>query len=211
MDRVGLLTWTTCGSWLPGDDRGFVSNADDGGGRGRRRNGPGTEPAARQRGLALPARSRRDGTPVRLDAGHARIVLEQLRETAVARGWSLVGAAIMANHVHVVIGVDGDPEPDGLPRDFKGYASRRPSRERGRPVGGRWWTEGGSRRKLAGGRPPCSPPRRTSRTRTTPCGSGWTRHGIGGSCSPSRRRRGPERTTAVQTRVMPLGWPRDRG
>ena len=30
MDRYWLLTWTTYGTWLPGDARGFVSNVADG-------------------------------------------------------------------------------------------------------------------------------------------------------------------------------------
>ncbi|MGC1272773.1 MAG: hypothetical protein WBC44_03635 [Planctomycetaceae bacterium] len=31
-DRFWLLTWTTYGSWLPGDERGFVSRVKDGDG-----------------------------------------------------------------------------------------------------------------------------------------------------------------------------------
>jgi hypothetical protein len=29
MDRFWLLTWTTYGTWLPGDERGFVSEVRD--------------------------------------------------------------------------------------------------------------------------------------------------------------------------------------
>ena len=42
MDRYWLLTWTTYGSWLPGDERGFVSNVRVGPGPEIRHNIPGT-------------------------------------------------------------------------------------------------------------------------------------------------------------------------
>ena len=56
--------------------------------------------------------------------------------------------AIMKNHVHLVVGVPGDPEPDTLLRDFKSYGSRRLNRLVGTPDSGTWWTAGGSRRIL---------------------------------------------------------------
>ena len=42
MDRYWLLTWTTYGTWLPGDQRGFVSNVPNGSGPEVRHNIPGT-------------------------------------------------------------------------------------------------------------------------------------------------------------------------
>jgi hypothetical protein len=42
MDRYWLLTWTTYGTWLPGDKRGFVSPVRTGAGSERRHNQPGT-------------------------------------------------------------------------------------------------------------------------------------------------------------------------
>lgn len=41
MDRHWLLTWTTYGTWLPGDVRGFVSDVKDGPGPEVRHNIPG--------------------------------------------------------------------------------------------------------------------------------------------------------------------------
>ncbi len=52
----------------------------------------------------------------------------------------------MANHVHLVVGVSCDPEPDTLLRDFKTFASRELNRLTG--VKQRWWTQSGSTRKL---------------------------------------------------------------
>jgi REP element-mobilizing transposase RayT len=45
-------------------------------------------------------------------------LVDQFRETAGVRGWALLAAAVMANHVHLVVGVDGDPEPAEFLRVF---------------------------------------------------------------------------------------------
>src|SRR6266540_502234 len=42
VDRYWLLTTTTYGTWLPGDERGFVSNLANEAGKGERHNVPGT-------------------------------------------------------------------------------------------------------------------------------------------------------------------------
>ncbi len=148
MTRTWLLTWTTYGTWLPGDERGFVSNVRDGDGPEVKHNAPGTPYDARRRGLALVAKSLMKGDPVWLTAAQARPLAEQFRETAAFRGWTLHALAVMANHVHLVVEVAGDPEPEALLRDFKSYGSRRLNREFGAPRSGTWWTTGGSRRKL---------------------------------------------------------------
>ena len=96
-DRVWFLTWTTYGTWLPGDPR---------------------------------------------------IVQVQFEETARHRGYSIVVGAVMNNHVHLVVGVTGDPDPSDLLRDFKSYASRALNRRFGKPESGTWWTEQGSKRKV---------------------------------------------------------------
>jgi len=142
MDRVWLLTWTTYGSWLPGDDRGFVSNFADARGQGHRRNGPGTVPASSHPGLAASAKAAMTGPVVRLTAAQAREVLAQFHETAAHRGWALLAAAVMGNHVHLVAGVGGNPDPGTLLQGFKAYASRRLNRPLVTAV--KWWTEGGS-------------------------------------------------------------------
>lgn len=64
------------------------------------------------------------------------------------RGWQLLAAAVMANHVHLVAGVLGDPEPEHLQHSFKSYASRALKKRWQCPRNGTWWTSSGSRRKL---------------------------------------------------------------
>jgi REP element-mobilizing transposase RayT len=83
---------------------------------------------------------------VRLTRPQAAAVCDQFLETALFRGWDLRAVAVMANHVHLVVGVPGDPEPDSLLRDFKSYASRRLNCQFGRQP--RWWTQSGSTRIL---------------------------------------------------------------
>ncbi len=151
MDRVWLLTWTTYGTWLPGDRRGFVSNFAGTDGKGHRQNAPGTLPESDHPGLAGAARARLAGSAVWLTPDQARVLIGQFRETAECRGWTVMAVAVMANHVHIVVGVGGDPEPDIFLRDFKSYGSRKLSRLFDEPAGGRWWTQGGSTRILPDG------------------------------------------------------------
>jgi len=144
-DRFWLLTWTTYGTWLPGDRRGFVSNVADDDGSGVRFNQPSTPYTRDVRPLREFAIAQ-SGEPVLLTAEQAATALEQFRDTAAYRGWTLFAAAVMRNHIHLVVGVLGDPEPETLLRDFKSYASRKLNETFGRRD--RWWTESGSRRKL---------------------------------------------------------------
>jgi REP element-mobilizing transposase RayT len=150
MDRCWLLTWTTYGTWLPGDARGFVSDIADASGKGVRHNLPGTPCDADIPALNNYMRGSLKGDPVFLSAEHAAVLLPQFQETARFRGWLLLAVAIMANHVHVLVGVPGDPDPEDLLRDFKSYGSRALNRRWGKPPSGTWWTESGSRRKKAG-------------------------------------------------------------
>ena len=147
-DRYWFLTWTTYGTWLPGDDRGFVSNIDRGDGKGHRLNIPGIEPASKVRGLESMAREKMAGPPVYLNLEQATALLDQFRETAAYRGWELIVVAIMRNHVHVVVGVSGDPEPETILGSLKSYGGRRLNREFGKRESDTWWTKSGSRRRL---------------------------------------------------------------
>jgi REP element-mobilizing transposase RayT len=148
MDRYWLLTWTTYGTWLPGDARGFVSDVRDGPGPEVRHNVPGTPYDADDEQVRTRAQGCMVGKPVWLTAEQARIVADQFQATARFRGWHLVAVAVMANHVHLVVGVAGDPDPAKLIHDFKSYATRALKAAGHVPAGGRWWTESGSRRKL---------------------------------------------------------------
>ena len=148
VDRYWLLTTTTYGSRLPGDSRGFVSPVRDERGRSVLHNKPGTPFDADMPALARAAELRLKGPAIYLDFEQAQALLSQFQETAGHRGWLLRAVGIMNNHVHVVLGVPGDPDPEDLLRDLKSYGSRALNRRWGRPASGTWWTESGSKRKL---------------------------------------------------------------
>jgi hypothetical protein len=97
MDRYWLLTWTTYGTWLPGDRRGFVSDVVDGIGPEVRHNIPGTPVDADDERVRARALENLVGQPVWLTTEQAAIALAQFQETAAFRGWSLLAAAVMAN------------------------------------------------------------------------------------------------------------------
>ena len=148
MERYWLLTWTTYGSWLPGDRRGFVSSVEDGEGPQFRHNIPQTPYDADSAGLQHSARQQMKQAMVLLTKEQAQIVGAQFHETAEYRGWQLVAVAVMANHIHLIVGVPSDPDPESLLRDFKSYASRALNKTIDDGTTQRWWTRSGSKRKL---------------------------------------------------------------
>jgi REP element-mobilizing transposase RayT len=150
MDRYWFLTWTTYGTWLPGDRRGFVGKLRDENGLPYIQNLPGTHYDAAMPSLEKAMRAAMKGPPIRLSNEQAKTIMSQFHETAAYRGWLLLAAGVMANHVHLVVGVPGDPEPDKLLHDFKSYASRALNQKWPKPINGTWWTESGSKRKLRG-------------------------------------------------------------
>ena len=82
MDRYWLITWTTYGTWLAGDERGFVSNvyADDDGPEVRL-NVPGTDC---DRAMPLLQRYVRDhmiGDPFYLNKEQADALISQYQDT----------------------------------------------------------------------------------------------------------------------------------
>lgn len=148
MDRFWLLTWTTYGSWLPGDRRGFVGRIRQEDGSRVIHNVSGTPIDRDMPALQQAMRRSMKGKPIRLILEQATVVLTQFQETAVYRGWQLLAVAVMANHLHLVTGVVGDPAPERILHSFKSYASRALNKQWRRPVNGTWWTSSGSKRKL---------------------------------------------------------------
>ena len=148
-DRVWLLTWTTYGTWLPGDERGFISRVVAGPGPRVEHDQPLTPYDVDMPGLLRSARSKLKSPPIHLTADHAATLLAQFQETVRHRCWNLLATAVMTNHVHVLAGVPGDPAPENLLRDFKSYGSRALNSRCPKPASGTWWTESGSKRKKA--------------------------------------------------------------
>ncbi len=145
MDRHWFFTWRTYASWLPGED-GFVGEYVTPDGRrvtDNHHGSPVTEPIPE---LERYSREVQSGQAILLSASHAEVVLWQLHETATHRGWVLDAVAVIPNHVHIVFGVVGDPDPSAMLRDWKSYASRTLNSQFGKPPAPRWWADRGSKR-----------------------------------------------------------------
>jgi REP element-mobilizing transposase RayT len=154
MFRSWLLTSTFYGNWLPGDPRGFVSSVRDVRSDEREdpirheHDKPGTEYDRGFVGLHRAATEQLQQEPIRITLEQADVLLKQFQETAQFRVWSLLAAAIMSNHIHIVVTVPGDPDPEKILGDFKAYGSRALNRTWGKPASSAWWTFRGSKRKL---------------------------------------------------------------
>ncbi len=147
-----LITSTFHGQWLPGDERGSITNVRD------RRAGDDPSPARREHdrpgeafeeylpGLHLAAQSQLKGPPVTVGLAQAEELLDQFLETSAYRGWILHAVSIMANHIHLVVEAPSNVNKSQLLRDFKGYGARRLNSLFGRRESGTWWSDGGSGR-----------------------------------------------------------------
>lgn len=133
-----LLTWSTYGTWLHGDERGSVDRAT---------NRYGTALLEPDAPLRAAMRRVMAHEPVVLSAEMRGVVDRAVRDHAALRGWRLAALNVRTNHVHaVVLGVDADPSQ--LVREFKTWGTRR-LREAGLvDADRRVWTAHGSTRYL---------------------------------------------------------------
>jgi REP element-mobilizing transposase RayT len=138
------ITWTCYANWLPGDQRGYVSNTlSPEGGFETKQNTPGTPYTADDSHTRECARQLQNWDKVRLTPELALRATEGMVKAAAARGWRILRASVMANHVHVVI---TDCPDDGplVRRILKGNAQAAMNEFHGKTM--RWWTAGGSDR-----------------------------------------------------------------
>ena len=134
--KAYFLTWTTYGTWLPGDSRGWVDR--------HRTHGEVVDPPDPD--LERAARSKMTEAPVTLDVHERKLVLEAIHDTSSRREWCLHALDVRSNHVHVVISTN-NRRPGEVMGILKSYATR--ALRRARPQRkGRWWTRGGSKRLL---------------------------------------------------------------
>jgi REP element-mobilizing transposase RayT len=149
-----LVTSTFYGQWLPGDQRGSVTNVRD------RRAGdpakavriehacPGEQYEDAIPGLRQASIEQLKGPPVSVDLPQAEQLLEQFQETAACRCWTLHAVSILFNHSHLVVEAPPAVGKSELLRDFKSYGSGRLNRRFGHRASGTWWTDGGSCRPI---------------------------------------------------------------
>jgi len=119
-------TWTTYGTWLPGDARGWFERA-----RGCR---------AADAMRALVASFRMTGDAVTLNATQRLRVESTIAAHCEFRGWAIHAVNCRSNHAHVVV-----TAPDrtcDIPRvQFKAWCSRKLSEDG--PAREDWWSERG--------------------------------------------------------------------
>jgi hypothetical protein len=104
-----FLTWSTYGTWLPGDERGWTEY------------GGGWQLPDPDRKLEAEARMTEDACM--LDGEQRRLDEEQIPETCSFRGWKLHTVNCRSNHVHVV--VTADQPPKIVRNQLKAWCTRR--------------------------------------------------------------------------------------
>jgi REP element-mobilizing transposase RayT len=130
-DPLGFfITWTTYGTWLPGDARGWVRSGE-----------PDIQAADPQKEIG--ARGKLLAEPVLLTTEQRSIVEQTIHDHCNHRKWKLHAVNARTNHVHVVVTADVTPEQ--VMGQFKAWCSRRLNAKWHRK---QWWTEHGSTRWL---------------------------------------------------------------
>ena len=127
-----FITWTTYGTWLPGDDRGW-----------HRRGEGGIKPPNEL--MKTSAQSEMKESPFKQTKADRAIVEDTVNRHCDIRGWKLHAVNARSNHVHVVVTASGY-KPETVRDQFKAWCTRNlkpiySDRER-------FWTEGGSCRRI---------------------------------------------------------------
>ena len=144
-----LETWTCYGQWLPGDPRGYGSNTLSEEGYRAMRNAPGTAYDRDERATHQRAKALQKHPTTWLTAELALVAAEGLIGAAMDREWVILRAAVMSNHVHVVVAECPD-NGSAVRRVLKGVSQAKLNEHVGKPCS--WWTRGGSNRYLHGER-----------------------------------------------------------
>jgi hypothetical protein len=103
-----FLTWPTYGTWLPGDERGWVEY----------RHGWQLPDSIRK----LEAEARMTEDACTLDTEERTLVEATIAEHCRIRGWELHAVNCRTNHLHVVVTADPGPGPGSRPVQSVVYA-----------------------------------------------------------------------------------------
>ncbi|MFN0134116.1 MAG: transposase [Phycisphaerales bacterium] len=132
-----LLTWTCHGTWLPGDERGWVDHEH---------NEFGTPINAPDAKVERASRDRSESDARVLDDDARRVVAHAVRDHCEHARWKLLALNVRTNHVHCVVSNEGS-RPEIVMAQLKSWATRR-LREAGLRGRERVWTREGSTRHL---------------------------------------------------------------
>ena len=122
-----FITWTTYGTWLPGDARGW------------RKTKKGSQPP--QPLLEAWCRNRMTETPILLNDAQRDKVEAVCRKHAEIRGWMLHAVNARSNHVHLA--VTADRKPETVRDQFKANATRVLRQDPDAITNENVWTRGG--------------------------------------------------------------------
>ena len=123
-----FITWPTYGTWLPGDQRGWI-----------KLNSGWELPQPK---LELECSSRMNEVACKLSKSETRIVERQAVETCDHRGWILHAVACLSNHAHFVVAAT-DTDPAKIRADLKAWCTRR-LKENSKTERVNWWADRGS-------------------------------------------------------------------
>ncbi|MCP4785296.1 MAG: hypothetical protein GY903_01580 [Fuerstiella sp.] len=123
-----FITWTTYGTWLPGDERGW-----------QRRGQGDVKPPNRM--FVKMAEADMKETAFLLSHDDREIVESVIVKHCEIRGWNLHTVNVRSNHVHVVVTAPGYA-PKTVRNQLKAWSSR--NLKRCNPSRERFWTKGAS-------------------------------------------------------------------
>ncbi len=127
-----FITWTTYGTWLPGDDRGWHRKGE-------------ADIQIPSPLSAESAQSKMKETDFWMNQRDRQIVLETISRHCQIRNWELHAADARTNHVHVVVTAPFY-SPEEVRDQLKAWCTR--SLKPHYPGRKNFWTEGASRRFL---------------------------------------------------------------
>ena len=125
-----FLTWTTYGTWLPGDERGWNR-------KGEHDSLPWN--MAKQESAAADLKE----SPFVLSTTDRNLVETTIRKHCEIRDWELRAVSVRSNHVHIVVTASAT-KPETAVAQFKAWCTR--NLKSSHPDRERFWTEGASTR-----------------------------------------------------------------
>jgi REP element-mobilizing transposase RayT len=130
-----FISWTCYGTWLPGDQRGWVDKHE------ANSQVPYKAPDPKHQAWAM---ERMAEPPVTLTTDQRGLAERAIRETCRHRTWVAHEVNVRSNHAHIVVTAP-NTTPERVLQSLKANATRLLKTTAPRK---HWWTEGGSTRYL---------------------------------------------------------------
>jgi len=130
-----FLTWTTYGSWLPGDQRGWMD----------RHYKSAIKKSSPQ--LEASARSMMRESAFILTEDQCKVVRKSIQKTCSLRNWKMYALSVYSNHVHVLISCS-DKNGSQTLNMLKAHCARALKEYTNQTNRKHWWTRSGSVRCL---------------------------------------------------------------